>query len=137
RMQVIRGHRGIAPGYEPILGDVAVGDLSGDGKVVVATSLEGRAYAWGSDGHLHAGFPILMHTGVHKPAIPRPALQYTRLPTTGSVSGPVLFDIGGSPSLEIIQPGWDGYIHVWEPDGSTYPGWKVKPQAPSPDPGTV
>jgi hypothetical protein len=140
-VHVVRRHRGVDPGYEPIVGDVAVGDLSGNGReIVVATSLEGRVYAWGPNGHLQPGWPILMHKGVHAPAIPRPALQYTRLPTTGAVAGPVLYDIGGTSHLEIIQVGWDGNIHVWEPDGSKYPGWPVKVTAPSPsqiDPGAV
>jgi hypothetical protein len=140
-VHVVRSHRGIDPGNEPIVGDVAVRDLTGDGHPeVVASSLAGRVYVWSADGSLLPGWPILMDTAVKKPPIPRPALQYTRLPIEGAVSGPVLYDIGGTTAPEIIQSAWDGYVHVWEPDGSPFPGWPVKvrlPDGTQPAPGTV
>src|SRR5207249_11988536 len=40
RVHVVRSHRGIDPGHEPIVGDIAVRSLNGGGKDVVATTLE-------------------------------------------------------------------------------------------------
>src|SRR5262249_62175039 len=72
---------------------------------------------------------------------PRPALPYRRLPAAGAAGGgPVLFDLGGGGQLDVIEAGWDGYVHVWRPDGSDLPGWPVKVSMPAgfaPDPGYV
>ena len=73
-----------------------------------------------------------LDTGVTPPPIPRPALPYTRLPTQGVAGGgPVLYDLSGSGKLDVIVAGWDGYIHVWQPDGLDLGGWPVKVQLPS------
>ena len=52
-------------------------------------------------------------TNVKEPAIPRPDLPYTRLPVQGTGGPPVLYDMNGDGKLDIIQTGWDGFIHVW------------------------
>jgi hypothetical protein len=131
----VRPHKGVKPGFEPILGDVAVGALNHDGKSdVVVTSTSGTVYAFDAQGHRLDGWPKALDRGVQKPAIPRPDLPYTRLPIQGSVTGPVLFDLNGDQKLEIVQVGWDGYIHVWGPDGSDLQGWPVKVVAPSAQP---
>jgi hypothetical protein len=132
----------VSPGYEPIIADVAVGDLQHTGSPsVVATTEQGKVYVWNNHGALQAGWPKTCDTGVTAPAIPRPAMPYTRLPTQGAAAGgPVLFDLGGTGKLDVIEAGWDGYIHVWQPDGSDLSGWPVKVQMPSgftPDPGYV
>ena len=118
-----------------------MGDLNGDGhQDVVATSTSGTVYVFDDHGVLQPGWPKTLDQGVTPPAIPRPSLPYTRLPTQGAVSGPVLFDLNGDHKLEIVQVGWDGYIHVWEPDGSDVQGWPVKVNMPSgyqPPPGMV
>ncbi|MFN2544679.1 MAG: hypothetical protein ABR600_08945 [Actinomycetota bacterium] len=138
-VDVMRSHRGVSPGYEPVVGDVAVGTIDQNGlQLVAVTSLTGRVYLFGPKGELEKGFPILLDKDVQPPPIPRPALRFTRLPAVGSVAGPVLFDLGGSKRLEIIQVGWDGYIHVFESNGTDFPGWPVKVQMPSgysPPPG--
>ncbi|HEV2360548.1 MAG TPA: hypothetical protein VGS21_02485, partial [Acidimicrobiales bacterium] len=44
---------GVNPGYEPVISDIAVGDLTHSGRLdVVATSSAGRVYAWSSSGAL-------------------------------------------------------------------------------------
>jgi len=137
----VRRHRGVAPGDEPVVADVAVGDLNADGRqYVVATSTSGNVYVFDDHGELQPGWPKPLNQGVTPPAIPRPALPYTRLPAKGAVAGPVLFDLNGDDTLEIVQAGWDGSIHVWEPDGADVQGWPVKVSMPngySPPPNMV
>ncbi|MSO42304.1 MAG: hypothetical protein EXQ70_10505 [Solirubrobacterales bacterium] len=134
--QVTRQHAGVDPGHEPVLSNVAVGDLDHDGNQwVVASTLTGRVYVWDSRGNRRAGWPRALNTGVTAPAIPRPDLNFTRQPVMGASSPPVLADMDGDSRLEIVQTGWDGRIHVWRPNGSDLPGWPVKPVAPTPGGG--
>jgi hypothetical protein len=54
--------------------------------------------------------------------------------------GPVLFDLGSTGKLDVVEGAWDGYLHVWQPDGSDLPGWPLKvhmPEGFKPDPGRV
>lgn len=134
-VRVLRGHPGVNPGFEPILADVAVGDLRHTGSLdVVATTLAGRTYVWDASGTPQPGWPKAIATGVTRPPIPRPALDYTRLPVKGAIAAPVLYPLEGGPRLDIVQSGWDGYIHVWRPNGANVPGWPVKVQPPGPPP---
>jgi hypothetical protein len=118
---------GFDPGHEPIIAPVAVGDLRRDGRQeVVVTSTTGRTYAFDASGKALPGWPKTLDAGVVKPAIPRPALSYTRLPHQGATASPVLTDLDGRPGLEIVQAGWDGHLHAWHTDGSDVAGWPVK-----------
>jgi len=135
-------HVGVDPGYEPIISDVAVGDLEHTGSLsVIATTVDGKVFVWNAHGEPQPGWPQTCDTGVAAPAIPRTALPYTRLPIQGAAAGgPVLFDLSGSGQLDVIEAGWDGYLHVWRPNGSNLPGWPVKVQMPegfTPSPGYV
>jgi hypothetical protein len=137
---VLVSHEGVEPGYEPIISDVAVGDLEHTGSLsVVASTVDGRVFVWNSHGELEPGWPQVCDTGVSPLPIPRPALPFTRLPVQGTADGgPVLSDLAGNGQLDVIEAGWDGYIHVWQPDGSNLPGWPVKVQMPegfTPEPG--
>jgi hypothetical protein len=118
-------------GHEPIIAPVAVGDLFHDGRQeVVVTSTTGRTYVFDSSGKALPGWPKTLDTGVTKPAIPRPALSYTRSAHQGATASPVLVDLDGKPGLEIVQAGWDGHLHAWHADGSDVAGWPVKVAAP-------
>lgn len=131
RTIVTRRHSGVHPGHEPVLADVAVGDLKHNGsQEVVATSTTGRVYVWNSRGRLLRGWPKTLRTGVHKPAIPRPALDYTRLPQQGATAAPVLSDLNGDRKLEIVQAAWDGHLYVFKPNGRPLKGWPVKVTLP-------
>jgi hypothetical protein len=118
---VQKSHPGINPGYESVFAPVAVGDLDHVGsQEVVATSSAGRVYVFDAHGSLRAGWPKTMATGVEQPPIPRPQLPMTRLPQIGAADSPVLYDLTGKGPLQIIQSAWDGYIHIWNPDGSRF-----------------
>ncbi|MBW8483498.1 FG-GAP-like repeat-containing protein [Actinomadura parmotrematis] len=118
---------GVDPGHEPVIAPVAIGDLDHDGRPeVVATSSTGRTYAFDAAGKALPGWPKTLDAGVAQPAIPRPALKYTRLPAQGATASPVLADLDGDKRLEIVQAGWDGRLHAWHADGTTVPGWPVE-----------
>jgi hypothetical protein len=138
---VIRSHPGVDPGDEPIVADVAVGDLFHTGhEDVVATTEAGRVYAWDAGGRLLPGWPRLLDRGVPALPIPRPADQYTRPPAIGALAAPVLVDLGGDGRLDIVQAGWDGYLHAFTPTGANVPGWPVRvalPASMTPPPGFV
>jgi hypothetical protein len=124
--------RGVDAGHEPVLANVAVGDLRGDGRpVVVATSLSGKVYAWDAGGRRLRGWPRTLDTGVAPPAIPRPALQFTRLPVQGAVSAPVLADLTGRGRLAVVQTGWDGHLHAFVDGGRELPGFPVRVELPA------
>jgi hypothetical protein len=135
RTQVTRSHKGVNPGHEPLFTNLAVGDLDHDGRQwIVGTSSAGRVYVWDSKGHRRAGWPKALDTGVSKPSIPRPASPFTRLPIMGATAPPVLADLDGNGTLEIVQAGWDGRLHAWRATGQNQPGWPVEVTLP---PGTT
>jgi hypothetical protein len=124
--KVVKAHDGVNPGYEPIVSNVAVGDLRHNGTLqVVATSTTGAVYVFDANGNREAGWPKQLNLHVQKPPIPRPAEPFTRLTTKGAVASPTLADLTGTGVLDIVQPAWDGYIHVFRPDGSNLTGWPV------------
>ena len=123
---VQRGHPGISPGDESVFSPIAVGDLDHTGDLsVVATSSAGRVYVFDAHGHLREGWPQVLDLDVvgrpiQPPPIPRPSLPMTRLPQQGAADSPVLYDLTGKGPLQIVQSAWDGYIHIWNPDGSSF-----------------
>ena len=125
---------GVHAGDEPIIGDVAVGDLRHDGALsVVATSIDGKVYVFSASGRVEPGWPRAMRTGVVAPAIPRPPLAHVRLPAVGALAPPVLVQLGSRAELDIVQAGWDGRIHAWAPTGVSLPGWPVRVAIPPGD----
>ncbi|SOD70338.1 hypothetical protein SAMN05892883_0057 [Jatrophihabitans sp. GAS493] len=132
-VSVLNPEPGVDPGHEPILADVAVGDLFNTGhQDIVATTIDGSVYAWDDHGQLLPGWPKTLDTGVSAPPIPRPKLSYTRLPTKGAVAAPVLVDLNGDGQLDIVQAAWDGRLHAWNAAGQDLPGWPVKVDFPTP-----
>ena len=134
RTLVTRSHRGVNPGHEPIFTSPAVGDLFHDGRQeIVATTSTGRVYAWDSRGHRLRHWPKALDTGVRKPAIPRPDRPFARPAIMGASSPPVLANLDKDRQLEIVQAGWDGRLHAWNPGGGNVRGWPVHVTLP---PGT-
>src|SRR4029077_8244476 len=101
-------HQGIDPGHEPVVANVALGDLNHDGNQwVVATTTSGKVYVFDAAGQRRPGWPKVLNTGVSPPDIPRPAMPFTRLPQQGSIAPPVLYDLEGKGQLDVIQAAWD------------------------------
>jgi FG-GAP-like repeat/Subtilase family len=131
--QVTRTHPGIDPGHEPVVAQVALGDLDGTGRLsVVATSTTGRVYAWDAAGRLRPGWPRALRDGVVAPPIPRPDRPFTRDAVMGAIAAPVLVDVDGDGGLDVAQSGWDGALHVFDRTGRELPGWPVHPQVATP-----
>ena len=127
RTRFTRGRRQIDPGREPVITNVAVGDLDANGRQwVVASTSTGRLYAWDSRGRARRRFPKRLARGVSKPPTPRPKLPFTRLPAQGAFAAPVLGDLDGDRRLEIVQAAWDGHLHVFRANGRYLPGWPKK-----------
>jgi Subtilase family/RTX calcium-binding nonapeptide repeat (4 copies) len=129
--QVEKSHPGINPGHEPVLANVAVGDLDHNGRQeIVVTSTTGRVYVWDEKGDRLSGWPKVMNTGVSPPDIPRPDLDYTRPPHQGATAPPVLVDLNGDDKLEIVQSAWDGHIYAWRSNGTPLDDWPIEVTLP-------
>ena len=127
----IPGASGIKPGYQPIVANVAVGDLFHSGQLdVVATSESGEVYAFDRAGRLLPGWPQALSRGVVQPPIPRPNEANVRVPVLGASAPPVLAPVGGGGDLDVAQAGWDGYLYVFSPSGRALPGWPVAVSLP-------
>jgi hypothetical protein len=141
RTRVTRSHRGIDPGHEPVIANVAVGDLFGRGRqAVVATTTTGRTYAWNEGGRLLRGWPKTLARRVRKPKQPRPDLPFTRPAIRGAFAPPVLVNLDRDRALEVVQAGWDGHLHAWNGNGRRVRGWPVKvtlPEGTEPPDGMV
>ncbi|MHB8339733.1 MAG: S8/S53 family peptidase [Mycobacteriales bacterium] len=122
---------GVDPGHEAVIANVAVGDLFHNGHLeVVATTENGYVSVFSAKGKLEPGWPKVVEHGVVSPGVPRPALPYTHLPVRGALAAPVLVDLAGTGQLDIVQAGWDGYVHAWSPTGTDLAGWPVQVTPP-------
>ena len=130
--QTVKTYPGVNARYEPIMSMVSVGDLDHDGNLwIVASSTTGRVYVFDAGGRTREGWPKTLDTGVRPPAMPRPALNFTRLPIQGSFAPPVLVDLDRDADLEIIQAACDGYLYIWKADGTDLLGWPKKVELPN------
>lgn len=87
-----------------------IADIDNDGKnELLVGNWRGRIYAWTAAGAPKPGFPI---------SIQRPIYGHL-----------ALGDLDGNGTLEIVagvgsyEDGQNGYVYVWRPDGTVFPGW--------------
>ncbi len=120
-----------------LLGAPAVGDLYDDGHLeIVDADLNGNVYVWSATGQRLA----TMHSN---PAYSQDTTasqdEYNRT-QPGFASAPVIGDLDGDGTLEIIAAGMDRHVYAWHPDGTPVAGFPVLVVDPSTvasvDPGT-
>ena len=117
-----------ADARQAILVAPAVGALDGEGLPdVVAATVDGELYAWRADGSLREGFPVTMNYDNCAPELRDEDHRYD----CGFGAAPTLVDMDGDGSLEILQPGMDQWLYLWDRNGVAVPGWPVKVQDPS------
>ncbi|MHB8718580.1 MAG: S8 family serine peptidase [Candidatus Dormibacteria bacterium] len=123
------------PGDE-IASSVAVGDLNHTGGLdIVASTLNGRTYAWDGLGRLLPGFPVLDGApSLYGLSVPPPDTPYSFSPENVAFPAPVLAPLEKNGKLDIIQAAGDNAVHAYRPDGTPVPGWPVSVLLP---PGTV
>src|ERR1035437_2743335 len=123
------------PGDE-IAGPVAVGDLNHTGALdIVASTMDGKTYAWDGAGRRLAGFPVL--DGVpsqYGMSVPPPDTPYSFEPENTAFTPPVLAALENNKHLDIIQAAGDNHVYAFRPDGTAVPGWPVSTLLPA---GTV
>lgn len=138
----------IDPPNTAILGDVAIGDLEGDGALeVVATDVKGKVYVWSAAGERRSGFPVSTlaeysnarrserDLGTEAGLLPDKTnrkSEHNRL-GRGFAGGPTLANLDGSAdgSLEILAGAMDRHIYAWYADGAPVPGWPAMLRDPT------
>lgn len=108
-----------------IVGGVAVGDLadsSGHGLDVVVTDLTGRVWAWNTHGGLLPGWPVRTDAAFSAPAVTNKDNEVLR----GILGAPVLGDLQGNGTLDVVAAAMDRHVYAWQPDGKPAPGWPVE-----------
>jgi Subtilase family/FG-GAP-like repeat len=112
--------------HDSIEAPLAIGDLDHSGALdIVATTVDGFAYAWDGAGHLRSGFPVFTDRSVERQSVPPPDTPDSYNPMTGAGGGAALGDLEGTGQLDIVFGGWDGKIYAFRPDGTPVPGWPV------------
>jgi uncharacterized protein (DUF2141 family) len=98
----------------------AVGALAGDGKKdIVVADLQGSVYAWDVTGTAVPGFPVQLDAAAGKMSTPNNFVD------VGAFASPVLADLDGDGTLEVIVAGLDGQLYAWHHDGSPVTGFPV------------
>ncbi|MEB2312034.1 MAG: S8 family serine peptidase [Sorangiineae bacterium] len=120
------------PAREAIVASPAIGDVDGDGKPdIVFTTYSGTIYAVGADGAALSGFPVRL------PDVP--SCQPDRTPPDGAAqcmsessiidrgafASPVLADLDGDGTLDVVQAAFDGFVYVISGKGLPLAGWPI------------
>jgi hypothetical protein len=114
-----------------ILGSVAVGDTNGDGvPEVFADDMEGRVYGWDAAGNrFFTAEANPAYSG--KPLAPfvepryQPGQSKFHRTQHGFIGSPVLADLDGDDTMEVIAAGMDRHLYAWHRDGSPVRGFPV------------
>lgn len=119
-------------GREGFMASPAIADLDGDGKLeIVATTLGGTIYVVQADGSPKAGFPVRLPyvpSCPLDPTVKRPdvCMDKKNIVVRGAMASPVLIDMNKDGKLDIVQAGYDGFIHVFDATGKALPNWPIQ-----------
>jgi hypothetical protein len=108
-----------------IVGGLAVGDLAdaeGHELDVVVTDLTGRVWAWSAGGKLLPGWPARTDAAFSGPGVTNTDNEVLR----GILGAPVLGDLQGDGTLDVVAAAMDRHVYAWQPAGKAVPGWPVE-----------
>jgi hypothetical protein len=123
-----------------MISSIAVGDLDGDGGVcrdVIVAGFDGLLYAFDCAGIRRANFPVSIDrttttdglTGARRCQRDGQEVIGCRdgqlFGESGFFSSPVLVDLDGDGSLEIVVGGLDSRAYAWHENGTIVNGWPV------------
>ena len=99
-------------------GDLA--DASGHDLDVVATDLTGRVWAW------NAGGLCCRLAGADRSRLLRSGRHHKDNEVLRGILGaPVLGDLQGNGTLDVVAASMDRHVYAWQPGGEVAPGWPV------------
>jgi hypothetical protein len=108
-----------------IIGGLAVGDLAdakGHELDVVVTDYTGRVWAWNAEGKLLVGWPVRTDAAFSGPGVTNTDNEVLR----GILGAPVLGDLQGNGTLDVVTTAMDRHVYAWQPGGKAAPGWPVE-----------
>jgi MYXO-CTERM domain-containing protein len=122
---------------ESVDGSAAIGSLLGTTQVqIVFASWEGTLYVVDSQGGNLTGWPQrlpLVPSCPQDPNVTRPpgdCMDVLHDLTRGSFASPVLVDLDGDGTLEIVLAAFDGNVYVFNADGTMHAGFPVRVHSP-------
>lgn len=116
----------LSGGYTSLVGTPAVADIDGDGaSEIVVADLEGFISVFAADGQMRPGWPREF------PRDELPAARPNRRVEDGFFASPVLHDLNGDGTMEIVVPGMDGRLYAYTAAGSPVAGFPVALSDPS------
>ncbi len=133
-------YRGATPVINPdeareaVLGTPSIGDIDNNGDLeLVVGSYHGTIYVWNHDGTPYrpeVGYPVRL------PPVRSPDTGERAILAQGTFGPPVLADLNGDRTLEIIVGGFDGKVHVFTHDRADvtneFAGFPVNIEFPEP-----
>jgi MYXO-CTERM domain-containing protein len=109
----------------------AIADLDGDGRnEIVFITYAGTLYVVGSDAEVLPGWPKRLPripSCSRDPMVPveQPCMSTESRIARGAFAAPVLEDMDGDGTLDIVQAAFDGKVYVFHTDGSDLDGFPV------------
>jgi hypothetical protein len=109
---------GVEPPRE-VLRTPGIGDIDGDMEPEIVDSAGEHVYAWNADGSVVSGFPVRIDPAFSQPQDRTRSNHVKR----GFSASPVLNDLNGDGTLEIVIPALDQHLYAWDGSGQPVSGF--------------
>lgn len=106
----------VLPLHQGVIATLAIGNLDGKNLAIVVATLDGAIVAFDRTGKLLPGFPQVIDPVTGEDTDPLQIID------DGYMAAPVLADLNGDTTLEIIAAAMDGKVYVYD-----YRGQRVSP----------